>query len=95
MRLRHPHQRCAECGGFAGVDGDADASAADIERMHIVDAALAADHDRQPRVEARRVVQCAVHLAAVAAVEQFEVAIDRIREHRWPPSLAHRLHWRN
>ena len=80
MRLRHPHQRRAKRGGFAGVDGDADASAADIERMDIVDAPLAADHDRQPRGEGRRAVQCAVHIAAVAAVEQFEVAIDRIRD---------------
>ena len=80
MRLRHPHQRRAERGGLAGVDGDADAAAADIERMHIVDAPLAADHDRQPRGEGRGVVQRAVHVAAVGAVEQFEVAIDRIRD---------------
>ena len=80
MRLRHPHQRRAERGGFAGVDGDADAAAADIARMHIVDAPLAADHDRQPRIEGRRVVQRALHVAAAGAVEQFKVAIDRIRD---------------
>ena len=48
--------------------------------MHVVDAPLAADHDRQPRGEGRCVVQRAVHIAAVGAVEQFKVAIDRIRD---------------
>jgi len=47
--------------------------------MHIVDAPLAADHDRQPRGERHRATQGAVHIAAVAAVEQFKAAIDCIR----------------
>ena len=51
-----------------------------LQRMHVVEAPLAADHDRQPRGEGRRVVQRALHVAAVGAVEQFEVAIDRIRD---------------
>ena len=80
MRLRHPHQRRAQRGGLAGVDRDAGAAVAELQRMHIVDAPLAADHDRQPRREGRVVVQRAVHIAAVAAVEQFEVAVDRIRD---------------
>ena len=78
MRLRHPHQRRAQRGGLAGIDGDADAAAADIERMHVVEAPLAADHDRQPRGKGGRFIQRAVHVAAAAAVEQFEVAVDRI-----------------
>ncbi len=49
-----------------------------LQRMHIVEPPLAADHDRQPCGEGGLVIQCAVHIAAVAAVEQFEVAIDRI-----------------
>ncbi len=48
--------------------------------MHIVDAPLAAGHDRQPRGERGRAIQGAVHIAAVAAVEQFKVAIDCIRD---------------
>ena len=51
MRLRHPHQRRAQRSGLAGVDGDAGAAAADLQRLHVVDAPLAADHDRQPRGE--------------------------------------------
>src|SRR4051812_32457568 len=78
MRLGHPYQRCAERGGLAGVDRDADAAAADIERMDIVEAPLAADHDWQPRGELRLAVQRAVHIAAVGGVEQFEAAVDRI-----------------
>ncbi len=80
MRFRHPHQRFAQRGGLAGVDRDAGAAAHDIERMDVVEAALAADHDRQPRGERRIVFQRAVHLAAVGAVEQFEIAADRIRD---------------
>ena len=54
MGFRHPHQRFAQRVGFRGVDRHADAAAADIERLHVVEAPLAADHDRQPRVECRR-----------------------------------------
>ncbi|OIQ68216.1 hypothetical protein GALL_501950 [mine drainage metagenome] len=78
MGLRHPHQRRAEGGGLRSIDGDADAAAAGIERMHVVEAPLAADHDRQACGKCRRIFQGAVHIAAVSAVEQFEVAIDRV-----------------
>ena len=78
MRLRHPHQCRTECGGFAGVDRDAGAAAADPAGAHIVEAPLAADHDRQPLGEAGPGLQGTVHLAAVAAVEQFEIAGDGV-----------------
>ena len=78
MGLRHPHQRRAQRRGLGGIDGDADPAVADIERMYVVEAPFAADHDRQPCGEGGLVIQCAVHIAAVAAVEQFQVAIDRI-----------------
>ena len=80
MGFHHPIQCRAQRGGLAGVDGDAGAAAADIHRAHIVDAPLAADHDRQSRAEGRSALQRPLHVAAVAAVEQFEVAIDRIRD---------------
>ncbi len=50
--------------------------------MHIVDPPLAPDHDRQPGRKGRFFVQGAVHFMAVAAVEQFEIAVDRIRDAR-------------
>ncbi len=80
MRLRHPHQCGAERGGLGGIDGDAGAAVADIHRVHVVNAALAANHNRQPRVEGRRAAQGAFHVVAVGAVEQFHVAIDRISD---------------
>ena len=64
--------------GFAGVDGDAGAAAAEFYRLHVIDAPLAADHDRQPRGIGRIVVERAAHLAALVAFEQFEIAMDGI-----------------
>ena len=78
MGFRHPHQRIAQRGGFRDVDGHAHAAAADIERLHVIEAPLATDHDRQPRGERRRFLQCAVHVAAIAAVEQLQVALDGV-----------------
>ena len=49
-----------------------------LRGAHVVDAPLAADHDRQPRGEAGLVLQGALHFAAVAAVEQFEIAGDGV-----------------
>ena len=66
MRLRHPHQCRAQRVGFAGVDGDADAAAADIDRAHVVDAALAAATIGSRALKALRRVERAVHLGAVA-----------------------------
>ena len=48
--------------------------------MDVIEPALAADHDRQPRGEGRIAVQRTLHLAAVGAVEQLQVAIDRVRD---------------
>ena len=52
MRLRHPLQRGAQRGDLAGVDRDAGAAAAEFQRLDVIDAPLAADHDRQPGAEA-------------------------------------------
>ena len=78
MRLRHPRQRGAQRGRLAGVDRDAGAAAAELQRLHVIDAPLAADHDRQPRAEGRIVVQRPAHLGALVALQQFEVAVDGI-----------------
>ena len=78
MGLRHPHQRRAQRIGLAGVDGDADAAAADIDRAHVIEAAFAADHDRQPGVETRLRREGSFKDGAVAAVEQFQLAADRV-----------------
>ncbi|MHC2411284.1 hypothetical protein ACVJGC_003875 [Bradyrhizobium diazoefficiens] len=82
MRLRHPHQRRAQRIRLAGIDRDADAAAADIDGAHVVDAPLAADHDRQPGGEIGRVLQSPFHGAAVGAVEQLELALVGVAEAR-------------
>ena len=79
MGFRHPRQRRAQPGRFAGVDGDAGAAAAELQRMHVIDAPLAADHDRQPRGIAGVVVERPAQFAALVALQQFEIAVDRIR----------------
>ena len=66
-----------------------------LQRADVEVTALAADHDRQPRGEFGIVVERAREIAAVGAVEQFEIAA-RPR----PPgcrrrSRAHRRRWRN
>ena len=43
MRLGHPHQGVAQCRCLAGVDGNAGAAAGHLERMHVVEASLAAN----------------------------------------------------
>ncbi len=48
--------------------------------MHVVDTPLAADHDRQPRGEGRIVVHRPAQFVALVAFEQFEVAMDRVRD---------------
>ncbi len=78
MRLRHPHQRRAQCIGFAGVDGDGNTATANIDRMHVVDPSRAAYHDRHTGIEAFGRAECALHVGAVVAVEQFKFAADRI-----------------
>ena len=78
MGFRHPLHRVAQCGRLAGVDGDAGAAAAELERLHVIDAPLAADHDRQPRAEGGIVVQHPAHLGALVVLQQFEVAVDGI-----------------
>ena len=78
MGLRHPLHGVAQLRGLAGVDGDAGAAAAELDRLHVIDAPLAADHDRQPRAEVGVVVQHPVHLGALVVFQQFEVAVDRI-----------------
>ena len=46
--------------------------------MYVVNAPLAADHDRQPGGECRIVVERAVEAVALIAFEQFEIAIDSV-----------------
>ena len=70
----------AKRGRLAGVDRDAGSAAAQFQRLHVVDAPLAADHDRQPRAEGGVVVERPGHLGALVVLEQFQVAIDGIRE---------------
>ena len=78
MRLRHPLHRGAQRGRLAGVDRDAGAAAAKFQRLHVIDAPLAADHDRQPRAEAGIVVQRPAHVGALVGFQQFEVAMDDV-----------------
>ena len=78
MRFRHPRQRRAQLGRLAGVDGDAGAAAAELERLHVKGLALAADHDRQPRGIGGVVVERPAQLAALVGLQQFEVAADRV-----------------
>ena len=78
MRVRHPLQRLAQRDGFAGVERDAGASAGGAKRMHVIHASLAADHDRQSRGKRGMVVQRPRHGDTVVAVEQFEIALDRV-----------------
>ena len=80
MGFRHPLHRVVQRGRLAGVDGDAGTAGAELERLHIVDAPLAADHDRQPRAEGGMVVQHPAHLGALVVLQQFEAAVDRIRD---------------
>ena len=80
MGFRHPLHRVAQRGRLAGVDGDAGAAGAELERLNVIDAPLAADHDRQPRAEGGIVVQHPAHLGALVVLQQFEAAVDRIRD---------------
>ena len=80
MGFRHPLHRLAQCGRLAGVDGDAGAAAAELECLNIIDAPLAADHDRQPRAEGGIVVQHPAHLGALVVLQQFEVAVEGVRD---------------
>jgi hypothetical protein len=78
MGFRHPHQGFAQRVGLRGVDRHADAAAADIERLHVEEPSLAADHDRQPCCKRRGFLQGAAHVGAIAAIEQLHVAGDRV-----------------
>ena len=82
MGFRHPLHGVAQRSRLAGVDGDAGAAAAELERLNVIDAPLAADHDRQPRAEGGIVVQRPAHLGALVVFQQFEVAVDCIRDAR-------------
>ena len=78
MGFRHPLHGVAQRGRLAGVDRDAGAAGVELQRLHVIDAPLAADHDRQPRAEAGIVVQHPAHLGALVVLQQFEVAVDGI-----------------
>ncbi len=80
MRLRHPLQCGAQRSRLAGVDRDAGAAAAEFQRLDVVDAPFAADHDREPRGKTGVVVQRPAHLGALVVFEQFEVALDGVRD---------------
>ncbi|MGY4305002.1 hypothetical protein ACVIJ6_002245 [Bradyrhizobium sp. USDA 4369] len=78
MRLGHAHQGGAQRCSLAGIDGDAGAAIAQGEGVHIVHAALAAGHDRQPALEAAGGAKRALQVGAVGGIEQFEIAADRV-----------------
>ncbi len=80
VRFDHPCDRRAERRGLAGVDRDPGAAAVQLQRLDVVDPPLAADHDRQPRGVARIVVQRAGQFAALVAFQQFEIALQRVRD---------------
>ncbi len=80
MRLRHPLHRGAQRGRLASVDGDPGAAAAELQRLDVIDTPLAADHDREPGGKAGIVVQRPAHLGALVGFEQFEIAVDGIRD---------------
>src|SRR5260370_16707355 len=83
MRFRHSHQGRAQCRRLAGIDRNAGAAVAEVQRMHVVDAPFAPDDDRQPGRKGGFFVQGAVHFMAAAPVEHFEIPA-----HPTPPSPA-------
>ena len=54
------------------------AAAGQFQRLHVIDAAFAADHDRQPRAEGGMVDQRPAQFDALVGFQEFEVAVDRI-----------------